>query len=119
MINTKDIPMLDRITSNKDSYKKKEYYKGYKIPIISDTMFKTMLNNTNRKQYASLLIAITLNKDYEEIYNNIEFVKDTLDNSSSSSSLNTNINLSMSFNTSLLFFSYQGKIYVDYFYLIY
>ena len=79
MINTKDIPMLDRITSNKGSYKKKEYYKGYKIPIISDTMFKTMLNNTNRKQYASLLIAITLNKDYEEIYNNIEFVKDTLD----------------------------------------
>ena len=79
MINKKDIPMLDRITSNKDSYKKKEYYKGYKIPIISDTMFKTMLNNTNRKQYASLLIAITLNKDYEEIYNNIEFVKDTLD----------------------------------------
>ena len=42
-------------------------------------MFKTMLNNTNRKQYASLLIAIILNKDYEEIYNNIEFVKDTLD----------------------------------------
>ena len=79
MINIKEIPMLDRITSNKDSYKKKEYYKGYKIPIISDTMFKTMLNNTNRKQYASLLIAITLNKDYEEIYNNIEFIKDTLD----------------------------------------
>ena len=77
--NINNIPMLDRITSDKDSYKKEEYYKGYKIPIISDTMFKTMINNTNRKQYASLLISIVLKKDYKEIYDNIEFIKDTLD----------------------------------------
>ena len=38
--NINNIPMLDRMTSDKDSYKKEEYYKGYKIPIISDTMFK-------------------------------------------------------------------------------
>ena len=77
--NINNVPMLDRMTSNKDSYKKEEYYKGYKIPIISDTMFKTMINNTNRKQYASLLISIVLNKDYKEIYDNIEFIKGSLD----------------------------------------
>ena len=77
--NINNIPMLDRMTSDKDSYKKEEYYKGYKIPIISDTMFKTMINNTDRKQYASLLISIVLNKDYEEIYDNIELIKGTLD----------------------------------------
>ena len=77
--NINNIPMLDRMTSDKDSYKKEEYYKGYKIPIISDTMFKTMINNTDRKQYASLLISIVLNKDYKEIYDNIEFIKGTLD----------------------------------------
>ena len=77
--NINNIPMLDRMTSDKDSYKKEEYYKGYKIPIISDTMFKTMINNTNRKQYASLLISIVLKKDYKEIYDNIEFIKGTLD----------------------------------------
>ena len=66
--NINNIPLLDRMTSDKDSYKKEEYYKGYKIPIISDTMFKTMINNTDRKQYASLLISIVLNKDYKEIY---------------------------------------------------
>ena len=77
--NINNIPMLDRMTSDKDSYKKEEYYKGYKIPIISDTMFKTMINNTDRKQYASLLISIVLKKDYKEIYDNIEFIKGTLD----------------------------------------
>ena len=77
--NINNIPMLDRKTSDKDSYKKEEYYKGYKIPIISDTMFKTMINNTDRKQYASLLISIVLKKDYKEIYDNIEFIKGTLD----------------------------------------
>ena len=38
-----------------------------------------MINNTDRKQYASLLISIVLKKDYKEIYDNIEFIKDTLD----------------------------------------
>ena len=38
--NINNIPMLDRMTSDKDSYRKEEYYKGCKIPIISDTMFK-------------------------------------------------------------------------------
>ena len=47
--NINNIPMLDRMTSDKNSYKKEEYYKGYKIPIISDTMFMTMINNTDRK----------------------------------------------------------------------
>ena len=69
--NINNIPMLDRMTSDKDSYKKEEYYKGYKIPIISDTMFKTMINNTDRKQYASLLISIVLKKDYKEIYESL------------------------------------------------
>ena len=39
----KKIAMLDRKVSKKNAYIKKEYTKGYKIPIVSDTMFDTMI----------------------------------------------------------------------------
>ena len=45
-----NIPMLERKTSKKNAYVKKEYTKGYKIPIVSDTMFDTMINNESRKK---------------------------------------------------------------------
>ena len=77
MIN--NIPMLERKTSKKNAYVKKEYTKGYKIPIISDTMFETMINNESRKKYAVLIIASVLKKDYDEIYDSIEYVKNKLD----------------------------------------
>lgn len=77
MIN--NIPMLERKTSKKNAYVKKEYTKGYKIPIISDTMFETMINNESRKKYAVLIIASVLKRDYDEIYDSIEYVKNKLD----------------------------------------
>lgn len=42
-------------------------------------MFHTMINNENRKQYASCFFANFLNKDYEEIYKTLKFVKTELD----------------------------------------
>ena len=71
--------MLERKTSKKNAYVKKEYTKGYKIPIISDTMFETMINNESRKKYAVLIIASVLKRDYYEIYDSIEYVKNKLD----------------------------------------
>lgn len=73
------IAMLDRKVSKKNAYVKKEYTKGYKIPIISDTMFETMINNESRKKYAVLIIASVLKRDYYEIYDSIEYVKNKLD----------------------------------------
>lgn len=73
------IAMLERKTSKKNAYVKKEYTKGYKIPIISDTMFETMINNESRKKYAALIIASVLKRDYDEIYDSIEYVKNKLD----------------------------------------
>lgn len=62
------IAMLDRKVSKKNAYVKKEYTKGYKIPIVSDTMFDTMINNESRKKYAALIISSVLERDYNEIY---------------------------------------------------
>ena len=73
------IAMLDRKVSKKNAYIKKEYTKGYKIPIVSDTMFDTMINNESRKKYAALIISSVLERDYNEIYNSIEYVKNKLD----------------------------------------
>ena len=75
----KKIAMLDRKVSKKNAYIKKEYTKGYKIPIVSDTMFDTMINNESRKKYAALIISSVLERDYNEIYNSIEYVKNKLD----------------------------------------
>ena len=35
---------LDKEISKTNSYKLLDYYKVYKIPIVSDSMFKTMIN---------------------------------------------------------------------------
>lgn len=74
-----NIPMLERKTSKKYAYEKKQYTKGYKIPIISDAMFEAMINNESRKKYAALIISSALKRNYEEIYNTIEYVKNKLD----------------------------------------
>ena len=71
--------MLERDISRVNSYELKEYKKGYRIPIVSDTMFNTMLNNESRKIYAAYLIALTLDMDYKKVYDSLIFVKDKLD----------------------------------------
>ena len=40
--------LLDQKIIEKNSYKFKERYPGFKIPIVSDSMFHTMINNENR-----------------------------------------------------------------------
>ena len=63
-------PMLNREMSRKNSYELKELKelkKGERIPIVSDTMFHVMLNNSSRKQYSAYLIALVLNLDYEKV----------------------------------------------------
>ena len=71
--------MLERKMSFEYSYTLEERYEGYKIPIVSDAMFNTMLNNESKKQYASYLISLALNMDYKQVYDNIIFVKNKLD----------------------------------------
>ena len=72
--------MLKRSISTTNAYKlEKTIKKGDKIPIVSDTMFLAMINNEKRKQYASYLISLLLDADYEEIYNTIVFQKEKLD----------------------------------------
>ena len=71
--------MLNRKISRKDAYRLSDIKRGEKIPIVSDTMFNTMLNNESRKKYAAYLIALTLNEDYEKIYSSLSFVKEKLD----------------------------------------
>ena len=71
--------ILEQEITEKNSYKFKERYPGFKIPIVSDSMFHTMINNENRKQYVAYFFAHFLNKDYEEIYRTIKFVKTELD----------------------------------------
>ena len=71
--------LLERQISTKDAYVLKEIKKGDKIPIVSDTMFQVMINNEERKKYASYLISLALNKDYKEINESIIFVNNKLD----------------------------------------
>ena len=71
--------LLEKEISKKNAYKKEKLTKGYKIPIISDTMFHVMLNNKKRKKYSAYLISLSLKEDYEEILNNLELVKNKLD----------------------------------------
>lgn len=72
--------LLSRKITRKDSYVLPDKTDGtIFLSSVSDVMFKTMFNNTKRKKYPSYLLSLILNKDYNEILNNIEFSKDNLD----------------------------------------
>ena len=58
--------VLDKAMSEKDAYELKKRYKGYKIPIVSDVMFRTMFYNESRKKYGCYLIASIFNETYNE-----------------------------------------------------
>lgn len=53
--------------------------KGKMIPIISDIMFQTMINNEQRKKYLTLIISEVLNIDYDYLLDNLQIRKNTLD----------------------------------------
>lgn len=71
--------MIERSISKKNAYVLEQMKKGYKIPIVSDTMFLAMINNEKRKKYAAYLIAEVLQVSFEDVYNNLIFVKEKLD----------------------------------------
>ena len=70
---------LDREISTTGNYPLLEYYDGYKIPIVSDSMFKTMINNESRMEYICYLISAIFNEDFNEVLNNTTFIKTELD----------------------------------------
>lgn len=71
--------LLNKRVKKDLAYELKEMEEGYKIPIVSDTMFHVMINNEKRKKYAAYLIALALGEDYEEILNSLELVKNKID----------------------------------------
>ena len=74
--------LLEKNITRENSYELRDIKKGDIMPLVSDVMFHTMLNNSNRKKYVSYLLSLILEEDYEEILNSIEFVKDELDKES-------------------------------------
>ncbi len=71
--------LLEKNITRENSYQLRDIKKGDIMPLVSDVMFHTMLNNSNRKKYVSYLLSLILEENYEEILNSIEFVKDELD----------------------------------------
>lgn len=68
-----ELSLEDFTISKVNSYKLKELKKGYKIPIVSDVMFHTMINNEKRKKYVCYLISLVLERSFEEIYNSNKY----------------------------------------------
>jgi len=53
--------------------------KGEKASILSDTMFKTMFQNSNRLKYSCKFLSYYLDISYEELLGNIKLVKNEID----------------------------------------
>ena len=71
--------LLDKSVSNNMAYKLKTRHKGYRIPLVSDVMFRTMFFNETRKKYGCYLIALLLNQDFNEVFENTTLIKPTVD----------------------------------------
>ncbi len=82
-------PLLKRTISRKNSYELKTLKEGERIPLVSSTMFEVMLNNESRKKYVSYLLSLVLEKDMNEIMENITFVKQELNKENYHSSKKT------------------------------
>ena len=77
-----NISMLERKINRENSYKLKpvsELKKGDKIPLVSDTMFHVMINNSSKKKYSAYLISLVLGLEYKEVYSSLIFVNNKLD----------------------------------------
>ena len=72
-------PLLKRKISRKNSYQLRKLKEGERIPLVSSTMFETMLNNESRKKYLCYMLSLILEKDMNQIMENIHFVKQELD----------------------------------------
>jgi len=74
-----NIDLLSKKISYELSYDLRDIEKGDAIPLVSDTMFYTMFNNSKRKKYVAYFLSLILEEDYNEILENIEFEKENLD----------------------------------------
>lgn len=71
--------ILELPISRENAYELKKLKKGERIPLVSDIMFHTMLNNESRKKYVSYLLSLLIHKNQKEIEENITFIKNKLD----------------------------------------
>ena len=55
--------------------------KDKKIPIVSNTMFKTMFFNEKRIKYSSKLLSYLVDVSFEDLCKSLTLVKDELDKS--------------------------------------
>ena len=74
-----NIDLLSKKISYELSYHLRDIEEGDAIPLVSDTMFYTMFNNSKRKKYVAYFLSLILEEDYNEILENIEFEKENLD----------------------------------------
>ena len=71
LVKTNKVELIDPKEVKKDDNKK--------IPIVSNSMFKTMFFNESRIKYSSKLISYFVNESFEELCSNLKLVKDELD----------------------------------------
>ena len=71
--------LLNESISKENAYKVDKEEGKKIIPVVYDAMFKTMLNNENRKKYIALFLSYFLKENYEYILKNIVFIKSDMD----------------------------------------
>ncbi len=80
--------ILDSKISTKGSYDiaKQEFFR---IPIVSDVMFNTMINNSERIKYAAYIISLALNISFDEVMSSISVVNNKVDHDKISDPMKT------------------------------
>ncbi len=74
--------LLEEETTNEYAYKpKSKLPRPIHIPLVNDRMFKKMFYNENHKNFIAMLLSYILDDlTYEEIFQNLIFIKPTIDN---------------------------------------
>ena len=75
----KNISLFEREITRKNSYELRKIKEGDIIPLVSDIMFQTMMNNESRKKYVAYLLSLILEEDFNKVNDGLEFMKDNLD----------------------------------------
>ena len=71
--------ILQQEITKEGAYELKKIKKGDIIPLVSNTMFETMLNNTKRKKYVAYLLSLILEDNFNDVLDGLEFVKESMD----------------------------------------
>lgn len=75
--------LLDEKINKKFKYElknSKELESDDIIPMVSDTMFHIMLGSEKNKKFLCYFLSLVLERKYQEIYDNIKFVKNEIEN---------------------------------------